>query len=347
MKKCVESTEFSADGKLLACIPGACELTEYTIPEGVTHIEDFAFYGCESLRSVTIPGSVVSIGSFAFYGCKNLTSITIPNSVRYVGAFAFRGCKNLAFVTAPDSVSSMGDADDRHRQAEPMAHLHAYEEPRDADVEKQGVDVSVVDVPAECGEHKVLGKGSYYCEEKNGGVYYHFIRNRKEYEYKRVFFGECIRMGKPQRCTPWSGGAVPKWMPKSLRYSFVRVHGTWQCGQSIYLASAACRMVWNIYQKRLWNESVACLNVCVGTYILDTLCRSGIVQTGKDETLCVGLPEILETCRSYESLRSELGIEGAYAKQVLLHRPQTYDVAAFERGLQCLSNGGHSDLLIS
>lgn len=34
-----------------------------------------------SLTSVTIPNSVTSIGDWAFYGCSKLTSIEIPNSV--------------------------------------------------------------------------------------------------------------------------------------------------------------------------------------------------------------------------------------------------------------------------
>ena len=44
-------------------------VTELVIPEGVTNISAFAFYGCTSLTSVTIPDSVTSIGSWAFSGC--------------------------------------------------------------------------------------------------------------------------------------------------------------------------------------------------------------------------------------------------------------------------------------
>ena len=51
------------------------------IPNSVTSIGRWAFYGCEGLTSITIPNSVTSIGSSAFSGCSGLTSITIPNSV--------------------------------------------------------------------------------------------------------------------------------------------------------------------------------------------------------------------------------------------------------------------------
>ena len=59
-------------------------VTSVTIPDGVTSIPDYAFYGCSGLTSVTIPDSVTSIGFSAFSGCSSLTSITIP----FVGAKA-------------------------------------------------------------------------------------------------------------------------------------------------------------------------------------------------------------------------------------------------------------------
>jgi hypothetical protein len=47
----------------------------FTIPSGVTSIEDYAFYGCVGLTSVVISNGVTSIGDGAFYGCVGLTSV--------------------------------------------------------------------------------------------------------------------------------------------------------------------------------------------------------------------------------------------------------------------------------
>lgn len=55
------------------------------IPNGVTHIEDYAFYDCDGLTSITLPDGMISIGAHAFSGCSNLTEIDIPESVTTIG----------------------------------------------------------------------------------------------------------------------------------------------------------------------------------------------------------------------------------------------------------------------
>jgi hypothetical protein len=45
--------------------------------------------GC---KTTIIPNNVTSVGDFAFYGCTDMSIITIPNSVTSIGKDAFWGC---------------------------------------------------------------------------------------------------------------------------------------------------------------------------------------------------------------------------------------------------------------
>lgn len=83
-------------------------LTNLVIPEGVTEIKQYAFFGCSGLTSITIGNSVTTIGQSAFEYCSGLTSVTIGNSVTSIGFSAFRGCGSLTSVTIPDPVTSIG-----------------------------------------------------------------------------------------------------------------------------------------------------------------------------------------------------------------------------------------------
>lgn len=68
------------------------------IPNSVTAIGNFAFYGCSGLTSIAIPNSVTSIGGYAFQNCTDLTSLTIPNSVTSIDDGAFMDCKSLTLI---------------------------------------------------------------------------------------------------------------------------------------------------------------------------------------------------------------------------------------------------------
>jgi len=85
------------------------EITNLIIPNSVTSIGSWAFFGCSDLTSVTIGNSVTSIGDGAFYRCSGLTSVTIPNSVTSIGGSAFESCSGLTSVTIPNSVTSIGE----------------------------------------------------------------------------------------------------------------------------------------------------------------------------------------------------------------------------------------------
>ena len=84
------------------------ELIELVIPNDITRINSFAFYGCLSITSVTIGDGVTEIDSYAFQKCSSLTSATIGNNVTVVECGAFADCTSLNKVSFGESVKNIG-----------------------------------------------------------------------------------------------------------------------------------------------------------------------------------------------------------------------------------------------
>ena len=83
---------------------------EAVVPEGVTRIDEEAFYGCWPLASVTLPRSLKEIAWGAFYGCYNLEDVEFLGGIDGVkiedGAFCTTTCeKNLPFSLLCDEGS--------------------------------------------------------------------------------------------------------------------------------------------------------------------------------------------------------------------------------------------------
>ena len=83
-------------------------LTSATIPDSITSIESYAFYGCGKLTSIKIPNNVTNIGEYAFSGCRGVTSVTIPDSVANIGKYAFARCADLVNVSMPKGIVNIG-----------------------------------------------------------------------------------------------------------------------------------------------------------------------------------------------------------------------------------------------
>lgn len=84
------------------------ETTDVVIPETVTSIGRYTFYGCKNIKSIHIPNSVTSIGESAFQNCSNLIDVNIPSSVTSIEQSTFNGCTNLTSITIPSSVTIIG-----------------------------------------------------------------------------------------------------------------------------------------------------------------------------------------------------------------------------------------------
>ncbi|MDR0475698.1 MAG: leucine-rich repeat domain-containing protein [Treponema sp.] len=86
-----ESIASNYSNQTLSSFPNLKEVTGLN----VTKLDDYAFYGCTSLRKAEFP-AVTRIGNYAFRGCTSLTEISFSAAKdRYFYDQTFMGCTNL------------------------------------------------------------------------------------------------------------------------------------------------------------------------------------------------------------------------------------------------------------
>ncbi len=105
----LEGVLFNIDKTTLIKYPVGKVQSQYTIPNTVTTISNYAFYQCTNLTDVTLNYNLTTIGNYAFYQCLNLTNNTIGNNVASIGDYAFYNCQNVTDMTFGNSVTSIGD----------------------------------------------------------------------------------------------------------------------------------------------------------------------------------------------------------------------------------------------
>jgi hypothetical protein len=78
----------------------------FTIPNTVTNIADYALWNCPQLTGITIPEGVTEIKKEVFAACGRLTNVIIPASVTNIGPNAFNSCVSMRGIyfegNAPD-----------------------------------------------------------------------------------------------------------------------------------------------------------------------------------------------------------------------------------------------------
>ena len=69
---------FNKDLSTLICYPCSYPETEYTVPSGVSRIEEYSFYGVTNLQEIIIPSSVTTISNNVFYYYSGKITINKP-----------------------------------------------------------------------------------------------------------------------------------------------------------------------------------------------------------------------------------------------------------------------------
>lgn len=88
---------YNKDKTILVSHPSARNAVN--IRDSVTKIGRCAFEYNDQITSIIIPDNVTILDGYCFYGCLGLTSIVIPDTVLGLGTGAFAGCENLVSIT--------------------------------------------------------------------------------------------------------------------------------------------------------------------------------------------------------------------------------------------------------
>lgn len=126
---------YSKDLTRLVCAPADSVGSEYTAPDALASIEDYAFAGCSALSRAALSANTISIGEGAFKDCASLSllentqnievigdqafagcaalsgeSFAALTALRSVGCYAFSGCASLGSLSFPDTLTALEEA---------------------------------------------------------------------------------------------------------------------------------------------------------------------------------------------------------------------------------------------
>lgn len=106
-----KNTTIPSDGSVVIigyqAFAGCNGLTQITIPDAVTDINDDAFYGCVNLKDVTMSKNIKNIGEYAFRYCEKIEQIDLPEGIESLGRFAFSYCTSLKNITIPSTLTEI------------------------------------------------------------------------------------------------------------------------------------------------------------------------------------------------------------------------------------------------
>lgn len=96
---------YSADKKVLFAYPALKSAAEFSVPDGVTEISEYAF-ALASIDKIVLPSTVVGVYDYAFDGSK-VSSIVLNEGLEEIGAYAFESTK-ITELNLPSSIKKIG-----------------------------------------------------------------------------------------------------------------------------------------------------------------------------------------------------------------------------------------------
>lgn len=89
---------YNADKSMLVRYPLGNKNTYFTIPDSITSMQRYTFFGCLHLKKIALNDGLSTIDSQAFIGCFSLQEIVIPISLKTIEVSNFLDCYELKYV---------------------------------------------------------------------------------------------------------------------------------------------------------------------------------------------------------------------------------------------------------
>ena len=99
---------FNKDVTVLINYCSGSDAVSVEIPETVTTINAYAFFGSASIESVSM-ASVTEIGESAFENCEKLDNVILPDVLSVLSNRAFAGCTSLSAIAIPELITTVPD----------------------------------------------------------------------------------------------------------------------------------------------------------------------------------------------------------------------------------------------
>lgn len=133
------------------------------IPDGVTKIDDYAFWSVDHLEAVEVPASVKEVGDCAFWSCAGLKFVHFEEGLETIGSTAFWSCPSLSDVNLPASAADISW--DAFANCAALT-LHVTEgSPAEAFAEQEGIPYDYTPASYEPSTEKTIHAAQYEYSE--------------------------------------------------------------------------------------------------------------------------------------------------------------------------------------
>ena len=126
-----DSALYNLDKSVMYQYFAGSENTTFTIPESVSEIKRYSFWGCDNLKELIVPG-MPEIGDYAIASCDSLENLVFQLPTTKLSMGAAKDCRNLRQVTLPISLSNIhetafeGCPDTLYFNCDDMSSASAY-----------------------------------------------------------------------------------------------------------------------------------------------------------------------------------------------------------------------------